>query len=114
MPTILYNSSLENDKQTVVYTYVFSDSLQTVDFKYQTLEARYWRKILKMIETEPSELLDKTHPEYQNVVNSSRTQKDWISALHQNPQLLKSPILIRKSKAYLLNEPKDVYSVMAA
>lgn len=88
--------------------------INEVDVMHEKLSPTYWREIVTMLGVHPTELLDKTHPEYRKkVANSEFTMDGWLEILVHDGYLIKYPIVIFEESAVLCHTPTDIMKLKA-
>ena len=71
-----------------------------------------WENILTKLQMSPKQLLDKSQPYYQeNIKGRDFEKRDWINLLMNNPDLVRSPIVVRGKRAIFLDNPTDIYKI---
>jgi len=72
-------------------------------------------EILKTLGREPQEVMrtkEATFKELGLKVNDSRSRKEWIALMVQNPILIERPIVIHGAKAALGRPPENVLKIL--
>lgn len=106
---LLYNPQSGRGKQTKAMALDVCSNINEIDALHEKLIPTYWREVITMLGMSPSELLDKSHPDYAfKVGESTYTMEGWLEVLARNPQLLKGPIAIFNKRAILCETPTDI------
>ena len=109
---IYYSQNDNKSKKAVAYAKSIADKVQTFDIQKTKATGTIWRNILAKLDKSPKDLLDKSKPYYQaNIRGRDFEERDWIHLLMQNPDLVRSPIAIRGSRAIVLDNPTDIYKL---
>ena len=108
---ILYDPGSGSGRQVVAYARSLSRHVQAYSFQQSPYNNRTgWCKILRALEMEPKELLDKSHSYYQTHIRGREFDEEgWFNVLRTNPELIKAPIAMRGQRAVLCINPKDIY-----
>lgn len=110
---ILYNPDSAKDRKTVAHAKGLSPYIRLYSFEKAQAMGTGWPQILSALALHPRELLDKSHPYYQqNIRGRELDAQAWLDVLKYNPSLLKAPIAIRGDKAVLCSRATDIYCLM--
>jgi arsenate reductase len=106
---LLYNPQSNSGKQTKAMAKDICSNIIEIDALHEKLIPTYWKEVVTMLGMSPSELLDKSHPDYASKVgDNSYTMEGWLEVLARNPQLLKAPIAIYNKRAIFCETPTDI------
>ncbi|MFY0643792.1 MAG: glutaredoxin [Bacteroidia bacterium] len=109
---IYFSKNDSKSKKAVAYAKSISDKVQTIDIQRTVGTGTIWRSILAKLDKSPKDLLDKSNPYYQeNIRGRDFEERDWIYLLMHNPDLVRSPIAIRGTRAIILDNPTDIYKL---
>lgn len=109
---LLYNPHTNGGKQTKAMAMSINNHINEVDALHEKLGPTYWKEVVNMLGLSPSDLLDKSNPEYRTKVEGNTyTMNGWLDVLMHNPQLLKAPIAIFNGKAVLCQTPTDIFKL---
>ena len=107
---IYYNPENSSDRRCIAHARSLAAHVKTYSFDQTPSTSTSWRQILKSLDVHPKELLDKSHPYYQEHIRGREfTMNGWLDILMRNPYLLKAPIALRGDKAVLCCQPTDIY-----
>jgi len=109
---IYYNPESSADRKTVAHARSMVPHLKTYSFAQAPSTGTSWQQILKALNRDPKELLNKAHPYYQSHIRGREFHDEcWIKVIRNNPDLLKAPIAMRGSRAILCSTPTDIYKL---
>jgi arsenate reductase (glutaredoxin) len=106
---LYYNPSHSVDKQMRAYAKAVSNHVNEINIEKEPITSTGWQTILNKLQLRPKDLLNRAHPDYQNLI-AGRTWDDegWLNILIRNPHLLKAPIAIKKERAVLCLTPNNL------
>jgi arsenate reductase (glutaredoxin) len=106
---LYYNPSHSVDKQMRAYAKAVSNHVNEINIEKEPITSTGWRTILDKLQLRPKDLLNRAHPDYQNLI-AGRTWDDegWLNILIRNPHLLKAPIAIKRERAVLCLTPNNL------
>jgi arsenate reductase len=109
---LIYNPGTTIGKQTRAIAMDICSHLNEVSITTEKLSPTYWKEVVNMLGMSPHELLDQTHPDYQQKVgDNTYTMDGWLEVLVHNAQLVKSPIAIFRGEAVVCNTPTDIFKL---
>lgn len=112
---LLYNPQSNVGKQTKALALDICSHINEVDANKEKLSPMYWREIVGMLNIQPDELLDHSHPDYKTKVEGNTyTMNGWLDVLSHYPHLVTSPIAIYHGKATLCKTPTDIMKLGGA
>lgn len=107
-----YDGSSRRARKVLAFAQSVSNHINLKDFNTNHLTKNMWQELLTMLDLEPKELLNKSHPDYQEKIKGrSFTLDSWLEVLVKNPHLLKAPIAVMNKKAVLCINPKAVLNL---
>jgi arsenate reductase len=110
--TLYYNPGCSKAKKAIAYAHSIANSVFAVEYRSSARTGTIWENVLKQLKLTPKELMDKSKPYYQqNIRGRDFDERDWLSVLMMNPDLIRSPIAIRGNKAMILDNPTDIYKL---
>lgn len=110
---ILYDSASHNGKKTLAYAHTLSKNVKCWDYSLLPLTTTLWKQLLDMLQVQPKELLDKSHPYYQSHIRGHDFDDEgWLNVLQRNTFLIKSPIVVKGSRAMVCTTPETVFTIM--
>ena len=93
------NTLKENGIEPEVFLY-----LQTPPSKKEL------KRIIKLLKIPAEALVRKKEAIYlESFADSVKSEEEWIDILHENPQLIERPIVIKGRKAVLARPPEEVW-----
>ncbi len=106
---LFYHGRSQRARRTLAFAQSVSGHINLRDLNTVRLTKIIWLELLTMLDLEPKELLNKSHPDYQEKIKGrSLTMDNWLEVLVQNPHLVKAPIAVIHKNAMLCIRPKDV------
>lgn len=112
---ILYDSASHSGRKTLAYAHTLTNNVKGWDYSLLPLTTTLWRQLLNMLQMEPKELLDKSHPYYQSHIKGyDFDDEGWLNVLRRNTFLIKAPIAIKGDRALLCDTPECIFSFMQA
>ena len=111
---VYYNPKSSSDRKTIAYAQSVSTHVKTYSHEQAGKTPTHWMSLFEKLDiSDPKELLNKAHPEYQaNIRGNDFNSTGWTKILTNNPHLIKAPIAIRGSRAVLCNNPSDVLKLL--
>ena len=110
---IYYNPESSGDKKTIAHAQSISSHIKTYTHSNAPSSGMSWQMILKSLNKEPKELLNKSHPYYRSHIKGREFDKEsWIKVIKHNPDLIKAPIAVRGSKAIQCTNSTDIYRLI--
>lgn len=110
--TIIYDSQTYKGKQTLAYAKSLDDVVIEQDINVVHFSSSYLMTLLEKLHLEPNDLINKSHPYYQEKLkNYIFDNNDWVHILQHNMSLLKCPIAIKNNQVILCNTPTEVYKM---
>jgi arsenate reductase len=105
-------TNCSKSKKAIAYAKSHSNNVNTIDLSKTKGTGIIWLIILTKLDKSPKQLLDKSHPYYQeNIRGRDFEDRDWTNLLINNPELVRSPIAVRGDKAIILDCPTDIYRI---
>ncbi len=107
---IYYDPTNSTHRQTVTHARSHTPHVTAYAFKDAPSTTTSWRQIIMSLGKHPRDLMNKAHPYYQEHIRDCDFDDDcWLNVLSKNPELFRSPIALRGSRAVLCETPTDVY-----
>lgn len=105
-----YHSSTQTvDKQTKAYAKSLTKFVNEIDIINEKITATQWNQILVLLNLRAKDLLNRSHPDYQNhIAGKDWDEEGWLNILVRYPHLVKCPIAIFKNRAILCQTPSDI------
>ena len=109
---LYYKANCSKSKKALAYAKSLSTKVNIIELSRTKSTGTIWRNILTKLNKSPKELLDKSNPYYQaNIKGRDFEDRDWTYLLMNNPDLVRSPFVIRGNKALILDNPTDIYRI---
>lgn len=109
---LLYNPTTSVGKQTKAIARTINSHINELDVIHEKLGPTYWKEVITLLNLGPKELMDRSHPDYQEkVAGNNFTMNGYLDVLMHNPQLLKAPIAIYNGMAVLCQTPTDIFKL---
>jgi arsenate reductase (glutaredoxin) len=109
---LLYNPETSTGKQTKAIALTINAHINELNVLCAKLGPTYWKEVVNMLGLEPKELMDRSHPDYQEkVAGKNFTMNGYLDVFMHLPQLLKAPIAIYNGKAVLCLTPTDIFKL---
>ena len=106
---LFYDGSSQTGKETLAFAQSVSSHINQKDLNTTHMTKNIWQELLTMVDLRPKEILNKSHPDYQEKIKGrSFTMDNWLEVLVHNPHLIKAPIAVMNKKALLCINPKEV------
>ncbi len=110
--SIIYNANCSKAKKAMAYARSLAKAVDSIEYDKWGTTATKWKEVLAKMNKRPKDILDKSKPYYQqNLRGREFEDRDWLSVVMRNPELIRSPIAIRGGKAIFLDNPTDIYRI---
>jgi len=110
---LYYDGNSSIGRKVRAYAYSLAPHIKDLDYGQAGLTGMLWREILSMLQTQPKEILNKSHPYYrQHIRGRDFDDEGWLNILLRNPEVIRAPIAIRGRRAVLCDNPTDIYKLM--
>ena len=112
--TIYHNPKCSKSRQTLQLLRERGIEPIIVEYLKQPLNASQLKRLLKMLQLEPRELMRKKESEYKdlNLADTKLSQESLINAMAEYPILMERPIVVVGSKAALGRPPENVLAIL--
>jgi arsenate reductase (glutaredoxin) len=111
---IYYHPESRSDRQTLAMARGISSHVKSYAYGKTPSTETSWKSIIHALDCHPKELLDKSHPYYQNHIKGREfDDESWVKILRFNPDLIRVPIAICGRKAVLCNTPSDIHRLIS-
>ena len=112
--TIYHNPKCSKSRQTLQLLRERGIEPIIVEYLKQPLNASQIKRLLKMLQLEPRELMRKKESEYKdlNLADTKLSQDTLINAMAEHPILMERPIVVVGSKAALGRPPENVLEIL--
>lgn len=110
---MFYDPQSNVGKQTFAHAKAISRHVKTFDYDKKPFTTAMLQDLLNMMQLMPKKILDKSKPQYQNdFKGKDYDDEGWLNVIINNPQLIKSPIVVYKNKAIFCENPTDIYTLV--
>ena len=107
---VYYDPKSTVAKKVLAYAKSVSTHVKEVEYHKNPFTPTLMRSILKSLNMEAKELLNKADPYYQaNIRGRDFDAEGWLNILIKNPDLIKAPIAVHGQKVVLCTNAMDVY-----
>ena len=109
---IYYNPDSSSDRRCVAHARSMGTKVKAYDYAKTPSNGTSWRQIVKNLDCHPKDLMDKSHPYYQQHIRGRDFHMTgWLEILRRNPFLLRAPIAMRGGRAVFCQSPTDIYKL---
>lgn len=110
---VIYHPESSKARQTLAFAHTLSLKVKEWSYVKHSITTTMWRTLLKQLNLEPKQLLDKSHPYYQEHIRGREFDDEgWLNILKRNTHLIKGPIVVTGNRALLCNQPNDIFGLM--
>lgn len=113
--TIVYNGEDSFSKEALAYVNVLSGQIKKYDTSKNRLSISFIKDMLLRLKLKPKELIiagSSFTERFENQLDTY-TEEDYLKLLHFHPELLKTPIVLTESKAYIINSKADIFAIQS-
>jgi arsenate reductase-like glutaredoxin family protein len=109
---LFYRPDCSKARKALAYARSITTNIMEIDLDHSAATSTIWRQLFTRLGKSPKELLNKSLPEYQqNYRGREMSEDDWINVIRHNTFLLRSPIALRGSRGFVLDNPTDIYKL---
>ena len=88
--TILFDPESDKAKKIKAYAHSISNNVNEIDLTRTRLTTTLWKEIINMLDRDPSEIINQSHPYYSlKVEGNSFTMSGWLDVLLNTPYTFK-------------------------
>jgi len=99
----------DHGKKVLAMARTVSRHVKEVELSKSPLTSTLMRDLLKKLDLRPKDLLDRSHPYYQeNIRGRDFNAEGWLNILIRNPEMIKAPIAVRGDRAVLCENANDL------
>lgn len=110
--SLFHNPDCSKAKKAKALAGSMASSVNSYEFSKMPKLQLQWHELLESLGKKAKDILDKSKPYYQaNIRGRDFQDTDWLNILINNPDLIRSPIAIKGSKAMLLDNPSDILKI---
>lgn len=109
---VYYDRESSVGKKVLALAKSVSPHVKEIEYKKNNITPSLMRVLLKTLDLRPKDLLNRAHPFYQeHIKGRDFDSHGWLKILVHNPELIRSPIVIRGKEAVLCDNPTDIYKL---
>ena len=111
---IFHNPRCSKSRQTLKLLEDNNQDIEIIEYLKTPPKASELKKILKMLNISPRDLLRKGEKEYKeaNLADKSLTDQQIIDAMVKYPKLIERPLVIKNGKAMIGRPPEQVLDIL--
>lgn len=111
---ILHNPSCSKSRQTLVILEENGVEPTIIDYLSNPPSIDELRKIMKLLEMQPRDLMRKSEAEYKenNLSNMNLTEDQLLQAMVNFPKLIERPIVLANGRARIGRPPESVLEII--
>jgi arsenate reductase len=108
--TLYFDPKTYKGKQTLVYAMTHNLAIAEVDITKSPFTGTQLLHIAKLLDVSLQDLADTGRAHYKKLMGKADffDTEDWITVLTIKPELIRSPIAIKGSKAIVIESPTDI------
>jgi arsenate reductase-like glutaredoxin family protein len=109
--TIVYNGEDIFSKEALAYVNILSGQIKKFDTSKNRLSVSFLKDILFRLGLKPEELIISESSfikRFESQLDKYK-EEDYLKLLHSHPELLKMPIILTESKAYIIQNKADIF-----
>ena len=100
-------------KKTLAYAHSICNHINEKEWQHEHFTPTVWRRILFLLGMKAKDLLNKSHPYYQEHIRGRDFgDDDWTNILMKRPDLIRAPIAIWNDRAVVVCSPTDIYKLV--
>jgi len=111
---IFHNPRCSKSRQTLQLLEDNNQEIEIIEYLKTPPSAAELKKVLKMLNISPRQLLRKGEKEYKevNLADTSLSDQQIIDAMVNHPKLIERPIVIKDGKAKIGRPPEQVLDIL--
>ena len=111
---IFHNPRCSKSRQTLQLLEDNDQDIEIIEYLKTPPSAAELKKVLKMLNISPRQLLRKGEKEYKeaNLADTSLSDQQVIDAMVTHPKLIERPIVIKDGKAIIGRPPEQVLDIL--
>lgn len=110
---IYYNPRCSKCRETLKLIESKGKKAEIIDYLNQPPTVETLQSIVKVLGIKPEELLRKKEPVFiEKYKGKKLSDKEWLEAMIQNPQLIERPIVIEENKVIIGRPPERVLELL--
>ncbi len=118
MIVIYHNPNSISSRQSLKILETSKHQHQLIKYKAKTLDVIKLRKIIKLLQINPIELIRTEHriwkDNFQHLIDSGHefSETEYINIMIEYPKLIERPIVINGEKAVIGKPPKKIFDIL--
>ncbi|MFY0652530.1 MAG: hypothetical protein JXQ96_10875 [Cyclobacteriaceae bacterium] len=111
--TIVYNGGDNFSKEALAYINILSSQIKKYDTSKNQLSVSFIKDLLVRLKLKPKDLIiakSSFMDRFENQLDDYK-EEDYLKLLHHHPELLKTPIVLTESKAYIITNKSDIFNI---
>jgi len=111
--TLVYNGEDNFSKETLAYMNILSSNIKKYDTSKVRLSVSFIKNLLLRLNIDSKELIiegSNFRDRFESQVDQYK-EDDYIKLFHQHPELLKTPIVLTDSKAFIITNKSDIFNI---
>ena len=110
---LYYDPESELGKKTKAVALSMTPHVNDQNYHKIKLSTTLWRDLLNKLELRPKDLMNRSHPYYQEHIRGRDFDMDgWLNILIRSPEIIKAPIAMRGDRAILVHTPTDLLKLI--
>ncbi|MEQ6122379.1 ArsC/Spx/MgsR family protein [Reichenbachiella sp. MALMAid0571] len=113
--TIVYNGEDNFSKETLAYMNILSSHIKKYDTSKVSLSISFIKDLLLRLKMDSKDLIiaeSSFMDRFKSQIDHFK-EEDYIKLFHKYPQLLKTPIVLTESKAYIITNKADIFNLQS-
>ena len=107
---IYFRPENRSDRQMLAMARGISSHVRSFAYGQTPSTETSWKGIMQALDCHPKDLLDKSHPYYQQHIKGTEfDEESWVKILRFNPEIIRVPIAMSGRRAILCNIPSDIH-----
>jgi arsenate reductase-like glutaredoxin family protein len=113
--TIVYNGEDSFSKEALAYVNILSGQIKKYDTSKNRLSISFIKDMLLRLKLKAKDVIISGSTFTERFENQLDTYKeeDYLKLLHFHPELLKTPIVLTETKAYIINDKTDIFEIQS-
>lgn len=113
--TIVYNGEDSFSKEALAYVNILSGQIKKYDTSKNPLSISFLKDMLLRLKLPAKDVIISESSFTKRFENQLDTYKeeDYLKLLHLHPELLKTPIILTESKAYIIHDKADIFEMQS-
>lgn len=110
--TLIYNSEENIGRKILVYAHTENLPIHDIDLKHVKLTPTHWAELAYRMNMNVRDLVNTEHPNFFQKFGQvdQFSDEDWLKLLVNNPDILRSPIVMKGDKIVMMSNPQEMLS----